>query len=77
MLDKTHNGIRHDCNQLCVWCFLHGFAVVTEDELALALVEGEEVTTPPGSLQNQLSINGLPDAETEHDPLNYNMEETK
>ena len=52
-------------------------AVVTEDELSLALVEGELVTTPPGSLQNQLSTNELPDAETENDPLNYNMEETK
>ncbi|XP_078120781.1 cilia and flagella associated protein 410 [Sander vitreus] len=50
--------------------------VVTEDELALALMEGEEVTTPPGSVQNQLSTNGLPDAETENDSLNYNMEET-
>ncbi len=53
------------------------FAVVTEDEIALALMEGEEVTTPPGSVQSQLSTNGLPDAETENDPLNYNMEETK
>lgn len=53
------------------------FAVVTEDEIALALMEGEVVTTPPASLQNQLPINGLPDAETENDPLNYNMEETK
>uniref|UniRef100_A0A8P4K7H9 Cilia- and flagella-associated protein 410 n=1 Tax=Dicentrarchus labrax TaxID=13489 RepID=A0A8P4K7H9_DICLA len=35
--------------------------VVTEDEIAQALMEGEEVTTPPGSLQNQLSTNGLPD----------------
>uniref|UniRef100_A0A8C9XGP0 Cilia- and flagella-associated protein 410 n=1 Tax=Sander lucioperca TaxID=283035 RepID=A0A8C9XGP0_SANLU len=35
--------------------------VVTEDELALALMEGEEVTTPPGSVQNQPSTNGLPD----------------
>lgn len=52
-------------------------SVVTDEELALALVDGEEVTTPPGSLQNQLSNNGLPDAETENDPLNYNMEETK
>lgn len=52
-------------------------AVVTEDEVALAFMEGEEVTTPPGSVQNQLSTNGLPDAETENDPLNYNMEETK
>uniref|UniRef100_UPI0037E738A5 cilia and flagella associated protein 410 n=1 Tax=Semicossyphus pulcher TaxID=241346 RepID=UPI0037E738A5 len=50
--------------------------VVTEDEIALALVEGEVVTTPPGSVQNQLSTNGHPDAETENDPLNYNMEET-
>ncbi|KAK5859664.1 hypothetical protein PBY51_021201 [Eleginops maclovinus] len=50
--------------------------VVAEDEIALALVEGEEVTTPPGSLQNQLSTNGHPEAETEIDPLNYNMEET-
>ncbi|TNN48208.1 Protein C21orf2 [Liparis tanakae] len=51
--------------------------LVTEDELALALMEGEEVTTPQDSVQNQLSTNGLPDAETENDPLNYNMEETK
>ncbi|XP_010778639.1 cilia and flagella associated protein 410 [Notothenia coriiceps] len=50
--------------------------VVTEDEIALALVEGEEVNTPPGSVQNQLSTNGHPEAETENDPLNYNMEET-
>lgn len=53
------------------------FAAVTEDEIGLALMEGEVVTTPPGSHQNQLSTNGLPDAETENDPLNYNMEETK
>lgn len=50
--------------------------VVTEEELALALMEGQEIRTPPGSLQNQLSSNGLPDTETENDPLNYNMEET-
>lgn len=56
---------------------MYVFVVVTEDEIALALTEGEEVTTPPGSLQNQISTNGLPDAETENDPLNYNMEETK
>lgn len=53
------------------------FQVVTEDEVTLALTEGEVVTTPPGSLQKQTSTNGLPDAETENDPLNYNMEETK
>lgn len=53
------------------------FTVVTEDEIALALAEGEEVITPPDSLQNQLSTNGLTDAESENDPLNYNMKETK
>lgn len=53
------------------------FEVVTEDEIALALMDGEVVTTPPGNVQNQLSTNGLQDAETENDPLNYNMEETK
>lgn len=63
------------CTYTCVFCV--GVAVVTEDELALALMEGEEVTTPPGSVQNQPSTNGLPDAETENDSLNYNMEETK
>lgn len=52
-------------------------AVVTEDEVALALTEGDEVTTPPASEQDQLSSNGLPDAEIENDSLNYNMEETK
>uniref|UniRef100_A0A3B4ZRC5 Cilia and flagella associated protein 410 n=1 Tax=Stegastes partitus TaxID=144197 RepID=A0A3B4ZRC5_9TELE len=45
--------------------------VVTEDEIALALMEGEEVTTPPGSNQNQLSSNGLPDTETENDPRTH------
>ncbi|XP_028283057.1 cilia and flagella associated protein 410 [Parambassis ranga] len=50
--------------------------VVTEDEIALAVTEGEEVTTPPASIQNQFSNNGLPDTETENDLLNYNMEET-
>lgn len=50
--------------------------VVTEDELALALMEGEEVTTPPGGIQNQLPTNGLAEMETEIDPLNYNVQET-
>ncbi|KAF7660930.1 hypothetical protein LDENG_00272660 [Lucifuga dentata] len=49
--------------------------VVTEDEVALSLMEGEEVTTPPASVHNQPSTNGLPYAETEND-YNYNMEET-
>ncbi|KAG7227350.1 hypothetical protein INR49_000355 [Caranx melampygus] len=51
-------------------------STVTEDELSLAIMEGEVVTTPPASVQNQLSSNGLPETETENDPLNYNMEET-
>ncbi|XP_034039733.1 cilia- and flagella-associated protein 410 isoform X2 [Thalassophryne amazonica] len=49
---------------------------VTEDEVARAVLEGEEITTPSGDAQNQLSNNGLPDSEAENDPLNYNMEET-
>ncbi|XP_068604711.1 cilia and flagella associated protein 410 isoform X2 [Brachionichthys hirsutus] len=48
--------------------------VVTEEELARALAEGDELTTPPGSLQNQLSTSGPP--EEENDALSYNMEET-
>lgn len=51
--------------------------VVTEEELAMALVEGEVVTTPPDSLKNQLPSNGLPDADTENDPQYYTMKETK
>ncbi|CAB1416447.1 unnamed protein product [Pleuronectes platessa] len=50
--------------------------VVTEDEMALAMMEGDVVTMPPNNAPNQLSTNGLPEAETENDPLNYNMEET-
>lgn len=53
------------------------FKVVTEEELAMALVEGEAVTTPPESLKNQLPSNGLSDADVENDPQYYNMKETK
>lgn len=53
------------------------FKVVTEEELSMALVEGEAVTTPPESLKNQLPSNGLPDADVENDPQYYNMKETK
>lgn len=53
------------------------FLVVTEEELAMAVVEGEAVTTPPDSLKNQLPSNRLPDADTENDPQYYNMKETK
>lgn len=50
--------------------------VVTEEEVARALTEGEEVTALPNSLPKQTSTNGIQDAEMENDPLNYNMEET-
>ncbi|XP_041751378.2 cilia and flagella associated protein 410 [Coregonus clupeaformis] len=60
--------------------------VVTEEELALARKEGEEITTPPAAAQNQFSTSGQPEnisstngqteAESENDPLNYSMEET-
>ena len=51
--------------------------MVTEEELALSLVEGDEITTPPSTIQNQPSTNGQTDVETENDSLNYSMEETK
>lgn len=50
--------------------------VVTEEEVAIALTQGEEVTTPPEPVQNQPSTNGHRDTETENDPLKYNMDET-
>nr|XP_055039823.1 cilia and flagella associated protein 410 [Misgurnus anguillicaudatus] len=49
--------------------------VVTEEELALALKEGEELNTPPGPAPFS-STNGLTEADSETDPLNYSMEET-
>ncbi|CAL8368752.1 unnamed protein product [Boreogadus saida] len=50
--------------------------VVTEEEVSLALAHGEDITTPPTTVQDQLSTNGMADVDTENDPLNYNMEET-
>lgn len=50
--------------------------VVTEEELALALDEGEEGITPPGPATAS-STNGLTEADSEYDPLNCSMEETK
>lgn len=50
--------------------------VVTEEEVALALTQGEEVTTPTEPLQNQPSANGHADTEAENDPLEYSMDET-
>ncbi|KAJ8366573.1 hypothetical protein AAFF_G00350370 [Aldrovandia affinis] len=48
--------------------------VVTEEELARALEEGEEINHPPAPVP--VSANGLTEAEIENDPLNYSMEET-
>ncbi|KAM8839609.1 cilia and flagella associated protein 410 [Synchiropus picturatus] len=50
--------------------------VVTEDEVAFALTEGEEILAPPDIVTDQPARNGHQDADTETDPLNYNMEET-
>ncbi|KAG1941751.1 cilia- and flagella-associated protein 410-like [Pimephales promelas] len=49
--------------------------LVTEEELAQALKEGEELVSPPGPAPTS-STNGLTEAESENDPLNYSMEET-
>lgn len=51
------------------------FPVVTEEELAQALEEGEEISTPPAPAP--CSANGGLEADSESDPLNYSMEETK
>uniref|UniRef100_A0A3P8VEL4 Cilia and flagella associated protein 410 n=1 Tax=Cynoglossus semilaevis TaxID=244447 RepID=A0A3P8VEL4_CYNSE len=51
-------------------------AVVTNEEVNLAVTEGDVVTTPPGTNQTQLPTNGLSEAEAGNDPGNYNMEET-
>uniref|UniRef100_A0A8C2GTG8 Cilia and flagella associated protein 410 n=1 Tax=Cyprinus carpio TaxID=7962 RepID=A0A8C2GTG8_CYPCA len=49
--------------------------VVTEEELTQALKEGEELVSPPGPAPTS-STNGLTEADSEADPLNYSMEET-
>ncbi|XP_062869155.1 cilia and flagella associated protein 410 [Trichomycterus rosablanca] len=48
---------------------------VTEEELALASDEGEEIVTPPDPTST-CSTNGLTEADSESDPLNFSMEET-
>lgn len=50
---------------------------MTNEEVNLAVTEGDVVTTPPGTNQTQLPTNGLSEAEAGNDPGNYNMEETK
>ncbi|KAG7464169.1 hypothetical protein MATL_G00184320 [Megalops atlanticus] len=48
--------------------------VVTEEELAQALEEGEEISLAPPA--GSVSANGLSEAETDSDGLMYSMEET-
>lgn len=57
---------------------IHGFvlSVVTEEELAQALKEGEELVSPSSPAPTS-STNGHTEADSENDPLNYSMEETK
>ncbi|XP_031414566.1 cilia and flagella associated protein 410 isoform X2 [Clupea harengus] len=50
--------------------------VVTEEELAQALEDGEEIGTPPGPPSAE-STNGMTEADSENDPLNFSMMETK
>ncbi|XP_077414364.1 cilia and flagella associated protein 410 [Vanacampus margaritifer] len=50
--------------------------VVTEDEIALARLKGEEISAPLNTAQQQLSTNGLTDAEKENASLCHNTEET-
>ncbi|XP_061694442.1 cilia and flagella associated protein 410 [Syngnathoides biaculeatus] len=50
--------------------------VVTEDEITLAHLEGEEIGTPPNPAQHQPPSNGLFHAEKENDSLAQKMEET-
>lgn len=49
--------------------------VVTEEELAQALREGEELVSLPGPTPTS-STNGLTEADSENDPVDYSMEET-
>ncbi|KAG7327334.1 hypothetical protein KOW79_008940 [Hemibagrus wyckioides] len=49
--------------------------VVTEEELALALDDREEVVTPPGPATAS-SSNGLADADSEYDPFSFSIGET-
>lgn len=68
----THSQLQ----KLCVQCWISALSVVTEEELTLAFKEGEELVTPPGPAPVS-STNGLTEADSETDPLNYSMEETK
>ncbi|XP_061151849.1 cilia and flagella associated protein 410 isoform X1 [Syngnathus typhle] len=50
--------------------------VVTENEIALAHLEGEKISAPPNAVHQQLSTNGLPDAEKEKISHSHDMKET-
>nr|XP_057924397.1 cilia and flagella associated protein 410 [Doryrhamphus excisus]XP_057924398.1 cilia and flagella associated protein 410 [Doryrhamphus excisus] len=52
--------------------------VVTEEEIALAHMVGEEIRTPTKAAQTQVSVstNGLPDADKENNSLSHNVEDT-
>lgn len=79
-LEQKYNSAEHllGLDRQSLKCVCVAFLlVVTEEELAMAHVEGEEVTTPPDSLKNHLPSNGLADTDTENDPQYYTMRETK
>ncbi|KAL2087516.1 hypothetical protein ACEWY4_016344 [Coilia grayii] len=50
--------------------------VVTEEELAQALEDGEELVSPLEPAPEPEPTNGMTEADSENDPLNYSMEET-
>ncbi|XP_054624426.1 cilia and flagella associated protein 410 isoform X2 [Dunckerocampus dactyliophorus] len=50
--------------------------VVTEEEIALANLVGEDISTPINTARTQVSTNGLPDADKENDSLCHNAEDT-
>ncbi|XP_077391719.1 cilia and flagella associated protein 410 [Festucalex cinctus] len=49
---------------------------VTEDEIALARLKGEEISAPPNTAQQQLSTNGVTDAEKENVSLGHDTGQT-
>lgn len=63
-------------SMLCVHHAYTPGTVVTEEELAQALEDGEEIGTPPGPPSAE-STNGMTEADSENDPLNFSMMETK
>ncbi|KAG9340820.1 hypothetical protein JZ751_020012 [Albula glossodonta] len=66
--------LRHLAQLRVLWLAENPCCVVTEEELARALEEGEEIKNPPAPVP--ISANGLTEADSENDPLNYSMEET-